>query len=69
VRGGARRGREKGSVPVILNFAPVTLKLPSGVVARNVDFVQEFAVLSFHISRDDGEGELAVASDSTSHQA
>lgn len=33
----------------ILNFAPVALKLPDDVIVRNVDFVQELAVLSFHL--------------------
>ena len=33
----------------ILNFAPAVLRLPKDVVVRNVDFVQELAVLSFHL--------------------
>lgn len=33
----------------ILNFAPVVLRLPRDVIVRNVDFVQELAVLSFHL--------------------
>ena len=33
----------------ILNFAPVVLRLPPDVIVRNVDFVQELAVLSFHL--------------------
>ncbi|MGI6295310.1 MAG: redox-sensing transcriptional repressor Rex [Armatimonadota bacterium] len=33
----------------ILNFAPVVLRLPAEVVVRNVDFMQELAVLSFHL--------------------
>lgn len=49
----------QADIKAILNFAPVTLKLPPDVAARNVDFVQELAVLSFSISRSDGEGELA----------
>ena len=36
-------------VLAILNFAPVTLKLPSRISVRNVDFVQELAVLSYHL--------------------
>jgi redox-sensing transcriptional repressor len=48
----------QADIKAILNFAPVTLKLPPDVAARNVDFVQELAVLSFSISRGDGEGEL-----------
>ncbi len=33
----------------ILNFAPVALRLPGDVIVRNVDFMQELAVLSFHL--------------------
>lgn len=33
----------------ILNFAPAVLKVPPEVTVRNVDFVQELAVLSFHL--------------------
>lgn len=40
-------------VRTILNFAPTVLKLPPGVVVRNVDFVQELAVLSFHLPEED----------------
>lgn len=40
----------EANVRTILNFAPVALKLPADVVVRNVDFVQELAVLSFHLS-------------------
>jgi redox-sensing transcriptional repressor len=40
-------------VKAILNFAPVTLKLPKEIAVRNVDFVQELAVLSFHVTRED----------------
>lgn len=36
-------------VCTILNFAPTVLRLPSTVAIRNVDFVQELAVLSFHL--------------------
>lgn len=36
-------------VRTILNFAPTLLRLPAGIVVRNVDFVQELAVLSFHV--------------------
>jgi redox-sensing transcriptional repressor len=37
-------------VLTILNFAPVLLKLPSRIIIRNVDFVQELAVLSYHLT-------------------
>jgi len=39
----------EAGVKNILNFAPVVLRLPSDVIVRNVDFVQELAVLSFHL--------------------
>ncbi len=35
----------------ILNFAPLVLRLPADVIVRNVDFVQELAVLSFHLPK------------------
>jgi redox-sensing transcriptional repressor len=36
-------------VSTILNFAPTLLRLSKDVTVRNVDFVQELAVLSFHL--------------------
>ncbi|MBI2843536.1 MAG: redox-sensing transcriptional repressor Rex [Armatimonadetes bacterium] len=39
-------------VKAILNFAPIPLKVPAGVVVRNVDFVQELTVLAFHLDED-----------------
>lgn len=36
----------------ILNFAPAVLRLPPDVIVRNVDFVQELAVLSFHLPNE-----------------
>lgn len=39
----------------ILNFAPVVLRLPLDVIVRNVDFVQELAVLSFHLPEESRE--------------
>lgn len=36
-------------VKTILNFAPALLRLPADIKTRNVDFVQELAVLSFHV--------------------
>jgi redox-sensing transcriptional repressor len=33
----------------ILNFAPIVLRMPPDVKVRNVDFVQELAVLSYHL--------------------
>ena len=39
-------------VRVILNFAPIILKVPERIVVRNVSFLQELAVLSYHLSGD-----------------
>ena len=39
-------------VRVILNFAPIILKVPKRIVVRNVSFLQELAVLSYHLSSD-----------------
>lgn len=37
-------------VRAILNFAPLVLRVPAGVVVRNVSFLQELAVLSYHLT-------------------
>lgn len=42
-------------VRVILNFAPIILKVPERIVVRNVSFLQELAVLSYHLSSDPGK--------------
>lgn len=39
-------------VRVILNFAPLILRVPERIVVRNVSFLQELAVLSYHLSRE-----------------
>ena len=39
-------------IHAILNFAPVLLRVPDYVFVRNVSFLQELAVLSYHISSD-----------------
>lgn len=39
----------EAKICTILNFAPAVLKVPPQVTVRNVDFVQELAVLSFHL--------------------
>jgi redox-sensing transcriptional repressor len=39
-------------VRVILNFAPIILRVPEHVVVRNVSFLQELAVLSYHLSSE-----------------
>jgi redox-sensing transcriptional repressor len=36
-----------------LNFAPIPLKLPSPVIVRNVSFLQELAVLSYHVTESE----------------
>jgi redox-sensing transcriptional repressor len=42
-------------VHAFLNFAPTILKVPPHVVVRNVSFVQELAVLSYHLSDEGAE--------------
>lgn len=37
-------------IRAILNFAPIILKVPPHVVVRNVSFLQELAVLSYHLT-------------------
>ncbi len=37
-------------IRAILNFAPVLLRVPEYVFVRNVSFLQELAVLSYHLS-------------------
>ena len=39
-------------VRVILNFAPLILRVPERIVVRNVSFLQELAVLSYHLSTE-----------------
>lgn len=45
-------------VRALLNFAPTLLKLPPSVVVRNVSFLQELAVLSYHLTTNDKRDEL-----------
>jgi len=42
----------EAGIRAILNFAPVLLRVPSNVYVRNVSFLQELAVLSYHLSGD-----------------
>lgn len=42
----------RANVLTVLNFAPVQLRLPPQVTVRNVDFVQELAVLSYHLPEE-----------------
>lgn len=39
----------------ILNFAPTILKVPPNVFVRNVSFLQELAVLSYHVSEEESQ--------------
>lgn len=39
-------------VKVILNFAPIILKVPDRIAVRNVSFLQELAVLSYHLTTE-----------------
>lgn len=42
----------EAGITAILNFAPTTLRVPENVMVRNVSFVQELAVLSYHLSTE-----------------
>ena len=42
----------QAGIRVILNFAPIILKVPERIVVRNVSFLQELAVLSYHLSSE-----------------
>lgn len=44
-------------IRAILNFAPVVLRVPPEVVVRNVSFLQELAVLSYHLTECEHNGE------------
>lgn len=39
----------EAGIKAILNFAPILLRVPDGVFVRNVSFLQELAVLSYHL--------------------
>ena len=51
-------------IRAILNFAPVVLRVPPEVVVRNVSFLQELAVLSYHLTegRNNGGGDNGAES-------
>jgi redox-sensing transcriptional repressor len=53
----------EADIRAILNFAPTILRVPSHVVVRNVSFVQELAVLSYHLSADQPESVITEAAD------
>lgn len=40
------------NVTNILNFAPTIIRMPSDVIVRHVDFLQELAVLSYHLTEE-----------------
>jgi redox-sensing transcriptional repressor len=52
---GAADSAIESGVRAILNFAPTLLRVPSHVIVRNVSFVQELAVLSYHLAQSDSE--------------
>lgn len=44
----------QAGIKAVLNFAPTSaIKVTEDVVVRNVDFVQELAVLAFHLSEEE----------------
>ena len=43
-------------IRAILNFAPILLRVPPHVVVRNVSFLQELAVLSYHLTEESRPG-------------
>lgn len=47
----------EAGILAILNFAPVLLRVPKHVFVRNVSFLQELAVLSYHLSSAEEAGE------------
>ena len=53
-------------IHAILNFAPVLLRVPSHVFVRNVSFLQELAVLSYHLSAEN-ENEPRAAENVSHH--
>ena len=47
-------------IHAILNFAPLLLRLPPHVHVRNVSFLQELAVLSYHLSSETDDPALVA---------
>lgn len=45
----------EAGVQVILNFAPINVRVPKGVVVRNVCFIQELTVLAYYLSADQNQ--------------
>ena len=56
----------ESGIDAILNFAPILLRVPPNVYVRNVSFLQELAVLSYHLSNEVEcqDDELAVLASS-----
>lgn len=50
----------EAGVRAILNFAPTILKVAPHVVVRNISFLQELAVLSFHLESEEELGSTPV---------
>jgi redox-sensing transcriptional repressor len=47
----------QNGVRALLNFAPVILRVPPQVIVRNVSFLQELAVLSYHLTEGGLKGD------------
>ena len=45
----------EAGIKVILNFAPTVIRVPEGIVVRNVCFIQELTVLAYHLSSEPSE--------------
>jgi len=41
----------QAKIPAVLNFAPVQLQLPAGVMLRQVDFASELEALTYHLRK------------------
>jgi redox-sensing transcriptional repressor len=57
----------EAGIHAILNFAPVILRVPEHVFVRNVSFLQELAVLSYHLSGD-ARDESLIQDDTSSYK-
>lgn len=56
-------------IHAILNFAPVLLRVPNHVFVRNVSFLQELAVLSYHLSSEPMAGSSVPEASVNGHEA
>jgi redox-sensing transcriptional repressor len=52
-----------GGIKVILNFAPTSIRVPDDVLVRNVCFIQELTVLSYHLSSETSNDEIVPLTD------